>query len=455
LIFSSELKGILAHPLYKKAVGTEGLSELFTFSETPGHGIWAGVKEVPPGSVVSFDSRGLRQQSYWTIPFKEHRDTPQETVQSIKTMLNRIVSEQLVADVPHGLLLSGGLDSSYLAGIATTRSDRDKKLRTFSVSIGESLKSFSSSTLHSDPDGPYAVEVAEHLGSNHTAVVQNPHELTSHQLRQAVVRAYDLPIGYGDIDISLIKFLHQVSADCTVALSGEGADELFGGYSWFHRMPEKTDGFPWLSSPRSRWAATRRLYARDFLAAIDGYTYLKDRHSVAAAEVRALAPSTGNMREDHLRQTSYLHLTRFMPGLLRRKDRLSMANGIEVRVPYCDHTLVEYVFNVPWSIKNLGYLEKGLLRAAAKDSIPPSVTYRPKSHYPSSEQATYTDALRRQVRNLIASPSHSIWDIFDHSAVRDTLREPYAGPQHIAIERLLDTAVWLEMYRPSLGDASS
>jgi asparagine synthase (glutamine-hydrolysing) len=385
-------------------------------------------------------------------------------VTEVADLLARSVHGQLEADVPLGVLLSGGIDSSSIAALAApSLRARGLAMRTWAVDIEPTETKTTGSEIHDQKDGYFAAIVAAHVRSSHEAIKQGAW-LANPDNRQAVINAYDLPCGFGDIDISMFRFFKEIRKQCTVALSGEGADELFGGYSWMQKSATvRAHQFPWLASPRSRWMATQPFYSREILSAAEGRDYLTQRY-YDAIEQLSLDTRGGDVSpfESRMRELSYLHLTRFLPGLLNRKDRLSMANGLEIRVPFCDHRLVEYVFSTTWNTKRMAHAStahephagngKELLRAAVGSLLPAVVLRRPKSHYPSSESAGYLDALSRQITAIVSQPGHPVWDLFDRSDVRTAMCPLREGPEHVAAERLLDFALWLETYRPRFSN---
>ncbi|MGD3112608.1 asparagine synthase (glutamine-hydrolyzing) [Streptomyces sp. YGL11-2] len=447
LVFGSEPKAILAHPEVEPIIGLDGLRELFTFSRTPGHAVWSGMREVRPGHVLTFDAEGERERVYWSLARREHVDGEKETMATVRGLLEEAVAGQLVADVPLGVLLSGGLDSSAVTALAARGLyRRGERVTSYAVNVDDDT--FAPSSTRPEPDAPYARLVAEHVHAAHHEIAQDPVTLLNGKVRLAAVTAHDLPTGMGDIDKSLYLLFRRVREGATVALSGEGADELFGGYKWFHQPTGRVlEEFPWIAGGRGRWANTFPFYRPEFHAVLDGDVYLRDSCAGAVSEVsREKAEPTS---EYWLRVASHLHLTRFLPMMLDRKDRLSMAAGVEARVPYCDHRLVEYVYNVPWHLKTPYGRPKGLLTDAVSDLLPKTVLERRKSHYPNAHGTRYRTELLRQTADLLPDPSHPVFDIFDRTALTTALRDPTATAA-AAMERALDTAAWLERYQPTL-----
>lgn len=235
-VFGSEDKAILAHPQVKPMVGRAGWQELFGISKTPGNTIWDGIREVRPGSIVTVDGDGIREQQYWKLRSHEHTDSRETTVARVRQHLERIGSEQLVADVPVGALLSGGVDSSSITALAAReRAASGRSIASYVLDfVGHEQYINSADVLQSGYDTPFAQEVANRWDTEHTVVELDPLQLASEGLRERIVRAQDLPRGFGDHDVSHLLLFEKIRERCTVALSGENADELFGGYPIFN-----------------------------------------------------------------------------------------------------------------------------------------------------------------------------------------------------------------------------
>lgn len=452
LLFGSEPKAILANPLAQREVGLDGLREMFSVARTPGHAVWSGMRQLLPGTVATLDRAGLRTRTYWRLTAQEHTDTPRETAARVRELLNDIVERQLVADVPRCVLLSGGLDSSVLAVLAAEHLRGTEAVRTFSVDFAGSGEGFRPDEVRATPDAPYVREVAEHAGTEHQDIMIDARELADPALRSDAVLARDTAVATGDLDKSLLLLFRAVRRHSTVALSGEAADEVFGGYLWFHTPAMRdVDNFPWEEvSRRHGGHELAGLLDPGLLALLDVPGYTESRYREALAEV----PHNGETDplERRMREVCHLHLTRLLTIMLERKDRMSMATGLEVRVPFCDHRLVDYVFNAPWSAKSFDGREKSLLRHAATDLLPPSVAERVKSPYPSTQEPAYTTALQNQVKDLLSGGTAAV-DLLDRATLA---RWASMDPVHMApwqrhqMDKALDLAVWLEHQRPVL-----
>ncbi|MFJ5900803.1 asparagine synthase (glutamine-hydrolyzing) [Streptomyces sp. NPDC093064] len=454
VLFGSEPKAILANPMVRPRVTLDGLRELFTFVKTPGHAVWDGMHEVEPGTVVTVGRTGLRTRAYWrlrTLPHPDDRDT---TVATVRTLLDDIVRRQLVADVPRCTLLSGGLDSSAMTALAARRlAEQGEKVRSFAVDFVGQSDHFVADDLRATPDTPFVHDVARAAGTDHQDIVLDAHTLADPEIRRKVVRARDLPMGFGDMDSSLYLLFRSIRDHSTVALSGESADEVFGGYQqFFDEEARRADTFPWLVRFQRDFGDDAGVLRPDLARALDLRAYIADGYRTAISAVSRLDGESDF--EFRMRQICHLHLTRFVRALLDRKDRMSMAVGLEVRVPYCDHRLVEYVYNAPWALKSFDGREKTLLRESTADLLPKSVYDRVKSPYPSTQDPKYALALQDHAKDLLGRPGHPVFDLVDQERLRRLAHSdtPLGGNQAArrGLERTLDLAVWLDLYQPRI-----
>ncbi len=448
VLFGSEPKAILANPGVSAVVEAAGLRELLTVSKTPGHSLWAGMYEVEPGTVVTVDRSGIHTSTYWRLETKAHTDDQDTSVAHVRGLLDDITRRQLVADVPRCVLLSGGLDSSAITALAAGQlAEEGRKVRSFAVDFAGQEENFRPNELRMTPDTPYVHDVADKVQSQHSDIVLDNAVLTDPEIRRKVVRANDAPLS-GDIFGSLYLLFKAIREQSTVALSGESADEVFGGYLWFHDAEvRKAKIFPWIAYMASRREVGQvSVLRREVLQRLDLRAHLRDRYAEAVSEVERLDGESDD--EWTMRKICYLHLTRFVRILLDRKDRMSMAVGLEVRVPFCDHRLVEYVYNTPWSLKTFDGKEKSLLRAATRDVLPESVAERKKSPYPQTQDPAYVDAIAGQVRGLL-SDHHPVFDLVDREAATRLARS--AAPEaRRHLEQTLSLATWLDLYQPDI-----
>ncbi|MEU5091812.1 asparagine synthase (glutamine-hydrolyzing) [Streptomyces sp. NPDC021356] len=453
VLFGSEPKAILANPLARRRVTLDGLRELFTFVKTPGHAVWDGMREVEPGTVVTVDRGGLRARAYWRLETRPHPDDRDTTIATVRSLLDDIVRRQLVADVPRCTLLSGGLDSSAMTALAARQlAEHGEKVRSFAVDFVGQTDRFVADELRATPDTPYVHDVARAADTDHQDIVLDAQSLADPEVRARVLRARDLPMGFGDMDASLYLLFRSIRDHSTVALSGESADEVFGGYlQFFDEEARRADTFPWLVRFVRDFGDDGDVIRADLAQALDLPAYVADGYRTAVSGIRRLDGESDF--EYRMRQICFLHLTRFVRVLLDRKDRMSMAVGLEVRVPFCDHRLVEYVYNTPWALKSFDGREKSLLREATADLLPKSVYDRVKSPYPSTQDPAYASALQGHVKDLLTRPDHPVFELVDRERVRQAAHRDTPVSTQAArrgLEKTLDLAVWLDLYRPEI-----
>ncbi|MEU1662951.1 asparagine synthase (glutamine-hydrolyzing) [Streptomyces sparsogenes] len=450
VLFASEPKGVLAHPAFRPEVAREALTILLTPRlALPGETPLTGLYEVKPGHVVRCDRRGCHEYPYWRLVSRDHRDDVATTVDTVRGLLEEVVEQQLVADVPVSCMLSGGLDSSLLAALAARRAGGrgEGPLRTFSVGFVGDERDFRPTALRPERDAPYARLAAGHLGTDHVEVALDPAEVAG--ARHAALRARDLPTR-GHFDASMHLLFRRLRGSSTVALSGEAADEVFGGYPWFHD-PQVVwrDRFPWLGdAPR-----LADCLAPDVRAELRPREAEQDRYATLRARVPRLPGERG--LDARMREVLFFSLHGPLAGLLDRKDRMSMAVGLEVRVPYCDHVLLEYVWNVPWHMKVCDGREKSLLRMAAADLLPPEVLTRPKTAYPALHDPAHEAAVRDAVLALPGDPGSPLGGLLDAARVREFAEGAgptmtHAGTAHLLLP-LLEVDRWLREYGLEIG----
>ncbi|UXX96652.1 asparagine synthase (glutamine-hydrolyzing) [Streptomyces sp. AD2-2] len=445
VVFGSEPKALFASGKVAAEVDAEGLVDVFTVAaKRPGDAVFRTMREVEPGHVIRFDRTGHHDRCYWQVRSAPHEDDIPTTVARVRELLGHAVGEQILADVPLGSLLSGGIDSSAITALgAGALADAGLgPLATYSVDFADSEEEFTADALHDSRDAPFVKAVVGHLGTAHTEVLVEPTALL--QESRTTLRARDIP-GVGDLDVSLYLLFREVRRHLTVALSGEGADDAFGGYPWFlSETRQPTDSFPWSAGVRDRNA----VLSAQLKPHLDLHARLDDRYREALSEVPRLDGETGTDRR--MREVYYLQLTRFLPFLLDRKDRMSMTNGLEVRVPFCDHRLFDYVWNVPWQVKRLGDQEKGLLRAAVEDLLPHEVVHRPKSGFPVGKGDAYLQSVRDAVSAMVADPASPAMELLDAGTLRamvdnrDWFNGAFTPPP--VLPRALQLDAWLRDY---------
>jgi asparagine synthase (glutamine-hydrolyzing) len=432
IIFASELKGLLKHPDISPIIAKEGLAEVFLIgpARTPGVGVYERISELRPGHVLLYSPDGSQIRRYWALPNYVHEDDLKTTAVKLRDLFMDTVERQLVSDVPIGTLLSGGLDSSAITAVAAQSFAKSNKgpLKTFSVDYIDNDKYFHSNDFQPDADGPWIERVSKYFGTEHLTSSFDSPELV--KALQDATLARDLP-GMADVDASLLLFSRAIKQNVTVGLSGECADEVFGGYPWFRRPDSlAAQTFPWALKVENRL----QVLSPELIDRLQPHDYLSTRYEEALAEISGLPGSSSNVCQDsrtlkgdlqheaRIREITYLTLTRFMPTLLDRKDRMTMATGLEVRVPFCDHRLVEYAWNIPWEMKALEGREKGLLRTALTGVLPDDVLWRRKSPYPKTHHPSYLSTVRSKLNEILEDSTSPILPLLNIPALRDLMK---------------------------------
>ena len=442
LLFASEIKTILACPGVQAQLDEEGAAELLLLGpgRTPGCGVFRNIQELEPGCCAFFEAGQMTVKRYWKLRDREHRENFAETAEQVRFLVTDAIRRQMVSDVPIGTFLSGGLDSSLITAVCAEEMGRKgQRLDTFSVDYEDNDRYFTPSKFQPNADGYYIRKMQETLNTNHHWCVLSPEELVA-ELENATV-ARDLP-GMADVDFSLLAFCREIKQHVTVALSGECADEIFGGYPWY-RDPEVRDreGFPWAQNTAWR----QSLLSPELKKRIDGEDFVRQRYEATCRESDILPGTTPTERR--MKEMVNLNLRWFMQTLLDRKDRMSMFSGLEVRVPFCDYRIAEYLYGVPWEFKEYGGKEKGLLRYAMQGYLPEEVLWRKKSPYPKTYHPRYWELVAGRAKTLLAQGDSPLFHLISRQALTELLEgeQPWPwygqlmrGPQTVAYFLQLD-----------------
>lgn len=448
LVFASEIKALLQHPAVPHTIDKHGIAQILLLG--PGRsascGVFQTIKEVKRAHCGYATETGISLAPYWKLQAKPHTDNMEQTIEQVRELVKDAATRQMVSDVPIGTFLSGGLDSSLLSSLANqVLKKRGEVLHTFSVDYKDNDRYFQKSHFQPNSDPDYIRAMMNYLQCQHHWTV-----LDTPQLAAALIpamQARDLP-GMVDVDSSLYLFCGAIKEQVTVALSGECADELFGGYPWY-RDPNirERDGFPWAQSTDYRMQFLREEFAEQ----IDGAAFVSQAYQETIQQADAL-PEDSPL-ERRMRQMMLLNLDWFMQTLLDRKDRMSMANALEVRVPFCDYRIAEYLYNVPWEMKEYKGYEKGLLRAAMQDYLPEKVLWRKKSPYPKTHNPNYLQAVRAMLAAILQDPKAPLFQLVKREAIEQLLLQPsgvqwygqlMAYPQTIAY--FVQMNAWLQAY---------
>ncbi len=452
VLFASEIKALLAHPLVQPVIDKEGMAEILKggLGHTPGTGVFRQIYEVRPGYMHIFAPEDYRTIQYWSLQSAPHNDDTETTATFIRSLLEDTVKRQLIADVPLVAMLSGGLDSSGLTALASREKQSEGQiLDTYSIDFEDSAAHFYGTAIRPSLDAPWVQRVSAYAGTHHHTVTVDTPELIENML--IPMYAHDLP-AIGQLETSLYLLFKEMKRDATVAISGESADEVFGGYPWFYD-PQTLNAhtFPWLASnewnPHSIDDHSSSWLTSEAMQQFQPIEYTQQKYEEALQEVPRLESDTPEA--NRMREIFYLNLTRFLPMLLDRKDRMSMACGFEVRVPFCDHRLVQYVWNIPWEMKTVGHIEKGILRQALQGILPDDVRMRRKSAYPSMQNPSYIQALQHWIHNILNDKQAPLQPFMNTAMVQRLATSenlPQTERTVFLLERIIQINSWLTEY---------
>lgn len=415
--FASRIKTLLLVPEITAEVDENGLNEIFMLgpAKTIGKAVFKDISELPPACYMTYSSGRKSIKEYWKLEATEHTENETKTIEHTRFLVKDAIERQLVSDVPLCTFLSGGLDSSIISRVA---SDYNKKsgstLDTYSVDYVDNDKYFKSSLFQPNKDSDFIDMISDYIGSRHHNIILDNAEVAKALIESTYAR--NLP-GFTDVDSSLLLFCREVKRQHTVALSGECADEIFGGYPWYHNKDilfEET--FPW-----SRSTDVRQSIIKEGLLP-NGEEYAHERYLETVKKTSFL--ESDSKTEKRMREMFRLNLDWFMQTLLVRKDVMSMESSLEVRVPFCDYRIVEYAYNMPWSIKSLDGREKGVLRKAFEDVLPYEITWRKKSPYPKTHNPVYFAEVCRMVQTVIDDKTSPLHEMLNTQKIRELMLDP-------------------------------
>lgn len=445
LVFASELKTLLCHPAVRPRLDAQGAGQLLLLGpgRIPGSGVFQDVQEIEPGCRGYFEQGKIKVQRYWQLRDRVHTEDFDETVARVRFLVEDAIRRQMVSDVPIGTFLSGGLDSSLISAVCADAAGSD--LDTFSVDYVDNARYFHPTKFQPNADPDFIRRMVAHLHTRHHWTVLSPEQLVG--ALEDSTRARDLP-GMADVDFSLLAFCGEIRKTVKVALSGECADEIFGGYPWYRDPAVRdADGFPWAQTTAQRTAFLHP----DILKQLDGGGFVRAQYEKTLSECDILPEN--DPLERRMKQMVNLNFRWFMQTLLDRKDRMSMYHGLEVRVPFCDYRIAEYLYGVPWHFKDYQGHEKGLLRQAMAGWLPDEILWRKKSPYPKTHDPHYGALVADRLRLLLGDSGAPIFDLVPRAALEGLLTAehpwPWYGqlmniPQTIAY--MLQINFWLQEY---------
>lgn len=450
IVFASELKGLFQYPEIKPIIDKKGLNEVFSIgpAKTYGCGVYKDIDELLSGHFITFDSAGKHLHCYWKLESHAHTDSYDKTVEKVSFLVQDAIRRQMVSDVPICTFLSGGVDSSLVSAIcALELKKQGKQLHTFSFDFVDNDKYFKANAFQPSQDRPYVEKMVQFLDSEH-------HFLECETAKQAdlltaSVDAHDLPC-MADVDSSMLYFCSIVKQTHKVALTGECADEIFGGYPWFHKKEcFEADTFPWTMDLNAR----KVMLSDDFLSILNMDDYVSETYHRSVSETPRFEEDTPE--EARRREISYLNLKWFMQTLLDRMDRTSMYSGLEARVPFADHNIIQYLWNIPWEMKAKDGVVKNILRQAGRGFLPDEILFRRKSPYPKTYDTHYEALLSNKLKEIINDSTSPVLQFLDIDKVNRFLKSPsdygkpwygqlMAAPQMIAY--MIQINYWLQKY---------
>ncbi len=459
-IFGSEIKALLAHPLVEPIINRYGLSEIFGLgpARSPGVGVYEGIYEIPPAHYAIVDYCGIKIAPYWNLKAEEYGESYEETVTHTRDLLFDAIERQLVSDVPICTLLSGGLDSSLVSAVAANYlRGQGKKLDTYSFDYVDNNENFKASSFQPDEDRPFVDIMANHIQSNHR-YLELEHDKVYECLYHAV-EAKDLP-GMVDVDSSLLAFSQEIKKNHTVCLSGECADEIFGGYPWFRKLEEgggKENAFPWSENLDFR----KSVLSENIVKQLELEEYVRCQYKKTMERVPHMPVESILVRKQ--KEMSVLNMSWFMATLLERKDRMTMSTGLEVRVPFADHRLIGYLYNVPWKYKYRDNKVKGLLIDVASQILPEEILKRKKCPYPKTYDPKYEELLKVTLKKVLLNGDEPIGELVNRDYLLKLMELPsdygkpwfgqlMAGPQMYGY--LIQVNYWLKKYKVKIQTAS-
>ena len=410
IFIASEIKSILKYT--KEAIiNKDGICELLGMgpSHSKGKTIYKGIYELPPGHYLRYSKKGLEIVEYYKLPVYKYKKTYKETVNDIHDLLSKAINNQMISDVGISSFLSGGLDSSI---ISTVVASKKINLDTYTIDYEDNKECFKANDFEISRDLDYAKIVSEDINSKlHIAIIDNKTLISN--LEKAVILR-DAP-GMTDIDSSMIYLADRIKKDNKVSLSGECADELFAGYSWYYKKEKEKKTFPWIRNIEYR----ESLLNDKWKSKINLKEYVENEYNNAVNDAPKLEGES-QLDEKH-RVLTYLNIKYFMTNLLDRKDRMTMGSSIEVRVPFCDKNLVEALYNIPFKYKYRYKKEKKLLRDAFKNEMSDKIINRKKSPYPKSRSNYYDNEVRRILKEALEDKDSILYELFDIDKINELI----------------------------------
>lgn len=454
-LFATEPKALLAHPDVTPEVGKSGFCEVFFLgpASTPGITPYKNIFEVKPGHYLFMNATSLHQQPYWCLKTHAHTDSYKDTVDKTASLIRNAILQQSKPHNRIACLLSGGIDSSIVTAIcANTLKEENISLKTYSFDYEENDTYFHANSFQPSMDRPFVDKMVSAFDTDHTYLSCSQKELFD-TLKDSLL-SHDIP-PMADVDASLLFFCRKIAPHHPIVLTGECADEVFGGYPWFHREELlDADTFPWSLNLITRTGFLKK----ELLEELNAKDYVQNAYKDAIHRISYLPRES--ICEQRKRRNAYLSLTWFGATLLKRMERCAASGGVIPRLPFADRDLVEYIYNVPWDMKLKDGVIKSLLRTAFDKDLPEEILWRKKSPYPKTYHPAYEELLRQTLSARLEDSSSPLHLFIDKEKLLTYIHEPkdytapwygqlMAGPQMLAY--LLQIDFWLKNYHIDLN----
>ena len=452
-VFSTEIKAMFKHPNVIAKIGKEEICEIFGLgpAHTLGKTFFKDIYEILPGHYATYENSVFEEFKYWDLETRNINDNIDEEIAKVKELVIDSLKREVKTDKKICSMLSGGIDSSILTYLAH---NEIKDLNTFSIDFEDNNVNFKGSFYQPTKDSDYITIMLEHFKTNHTNLYFNTSEILSN-LKEAML-ARDMP-GMADVDSSILIFLKKIKEiGFDIALSGECSDEIFGGYPWYYKEHlTHSINFPFSRAISARTnIVNNAIVSKEFLQ-----NYIQEAYNKTCSNI---VYNSHDLKENMFRKTCYNTIKWFMNTLIERTDRMCVFSGLDVRIPYADYRIFEYVYNIPYKHK-LGLvngneipIEKYILRKAFENELPKEIINRKKSPFPKTYDPLYTSALENLIKELINNSTSPLLEIINIKYLYemletkgDNLKENWFGqlmtyPQTLAY--LLQINMWLEEY---------
>lgn len=445
IYISNSIKTIMEESSIPLIVTREGILNLFSFG--PGipedQTLYSGIKALPMGCRMQIEHHDIHVENYYRLPIYQHVDSLEQTIQTIHDLLE----QSILAQMPdcHANFLSGGLDSSIITSVCAKH---DHNWRTYSLDYEGNKENFIKNDFQTSMDNAFIEEMIARFRCQHKYLEIDQSTLAS--LLEEAMFARDHP-GMADIDASLLWLCQQVADDESIILSGECSDEIFGGYPWFYREDLATPGsFPWL-----RYFDHRIELLHEDLRDLPFQDHIQQQYQKSVEQIRFLPTDT--IEDRHARIQTNLCLHWFMQTLVTRQVCEGDRANMNIRAPFANVKLLEYVYNIPWKMKFYDQQEKGILRKAFEQDLPANICWRKKNPFPKTHNPVYADIIAGMLKERVEDPSsplhilfnkEKLWELIETKGASYTLPwygQLMSGPQLLAYLYQIDR--WINKYQ--------